>query len=153
MSSPQEYWDACLIRTWRNIGTIKDANKMFHSIVGKWPHEIEPRLLRLPNFGLPFTVQARYFVAHFMPKLNDMLLSSDRDKDVAILRKLKDSKYSTARKADKSIADVERHMNEGRQMSIDKKAMSVEYNNYKNRNSATDWNVAKGPVRAKVRWR
>jgi len=153
MSSPQEYWDACLIRTWRNLGTLKDANNMFRSITGEWPDKIEPRLLRIPNYGLPFTVQARYFVAHFMPKLNDMLLNSDRDKDVAILRKLKDSKYSTARKADKSIADVERHMNEGQQMSLDKKIMNVEYNSYKTRNSATGWGVVKGPVRAKVRRR
>jgi hypothetical protein len=88
-----------------------------------------------------------------MPKLNDMLLNSDRDKDVLILKKLKDSKYNTAVKADRSIADIERHSKEGHQMSLDKKIMNVEYNNYKNRNSATDWNVVKGPVRAKVRGR
>lgn len=153
MSSPQEYWDACLIRTWRNLGTIRDANSMFRSITGEWPDKIEPPLLRLPKRALPITVQARYFVAHFMPKLNDMLLNSDRDKDVLILRKLKDSKYNTAKKQDVSIADRERFAKEGRQMYVDKKAISVGIKMYSERNDGTNWNVNKGPVRQKVRRR
>lgn len=152
MSTPQEYWDACLIRTWRNIGTLKDANSMFRSITGEWPDKIEPPLLRLPKQALPVTVQVRYFVAHFMPKLNDMLHRSDRDKDVEILRKLKDSKYNTAVKIREFAEDKERK-ELGRQMSIDKKAISISIKMYSERNDGTNWNVNKGPVRQKVRRR
>jgi hypothetical protein len=119
---------------------------MFRSITGEWPEKIEPRLLRIPNNGLPFTVQARYFVAHFMPKLNDMLLASDREKDVLILKKLKDSKYNTAVKIREYAEDKERKQL-GHRMSIDRKIMNVEMHNRKTRNSATDWNVVKGPTK------
>ena len=129
---------------------MKDANNMFRSITGEWPDKIEPRLLRIPNYGLPITVQARYFVAHFMPKLNDMLLNSDKDKDVLILRKLKDSKYNTAVKIREYAGDKERR-ELSRTMRIDKKRIKVATNIYSSRNSATDWGVVKGPVRTRVR--
>ena len=151
MSSPQEYWDACLIRTWRNFGTVLDANKMFQSIVGEWPNQIKPRLLRIPSYGFPFTAQARYFVAHFLPKLNEMLHNVDKDKDVAILRKLKDSKYDILDKADLSASDQERFRKEGRKMRTDKLRTKVGITSYSTRNSATDWNVVKGPSKSRVR--
>jgi hypothetical protein len=119
---------------------------MFCSITGKWPEEVEPTLLRVPIGFVPYTSQARYFVAHFMPKLNDMLLDSDREKDVLILKKLKDSKYNTAVKIREYAEDKERKKL-GHQMSVDRTRMDVEMHNRKARNSATDWGTVKGRVK------
>lgn len=146
MSSPQEYWDACLIRTWRNFGTLSDANKMFHSIVGKWPEEVEPILLRVPISFVPYTSQARYFVAHFMPKLNDMLINSDREKDVVILRKLKDSKYTASGKTHLSDEERERK-NESKKYRNARERIELDVKNYSERNNATDWGTVKGRVK------
>ena len=70
MSTPQEYWDACLIRAWRNFYSLKELNKMFHSITGKWPSEMEPRLLRTSTRWLPLHMGVRYYTAQFLPKIN-----------------------------------------------------------------------------------
>ena len=41
MSTPQEYWDACLIKAWRNDGQLIEAFTMFQSITGKKTLDID----------------------------------------------------------------------------------------------------------------
>lgn len=61
------------------------------------------------------------------------------DKDVLLLRKLKDSKYDTEK--DK-IRDTE--LERERQKTYkNKQKIKLERRNYSNRNQATDWNIVK----------
>jgi hypothetical protein len=68
MSTPQEYWDACLIKTWRNDGKLLDAFQMFRSVTGKRTDEIDPPLLRLPSAGVPWKLPARAYMAAYLEK-------------------------------------------------------------------------------------
>ena len=147
MSTPQEYWDACLIRVWRNLGNFYDLNKMFQSIVGKWPIDVEPRLLRSPKRWTPGGMQVRYFTAHFLPKINDRLLAQKPEKDVALLRKLKDSKYDTQDDYILSVDERERH-NMGTHNRVTKQVNAHNAKAIASRNEATDWNKVKGPVKS-----
>ena len=142
MSTPQEYWDACLIKTWRNIGTLKDACDMFKSIMGKWPDEYEPPLLRYPTAYLPYSVQMQYFVASYLPKMNDWLWSHAPDKDVELLRKVTKSKYTTAKKYVQTQDDKER-AKIGKKHRKDKELRTLRTEMYSTRNSDTNWNVVK----------
>lgn len=143
MSTPQEYWDACLIRAWRNFHTFYDLDRMFFSITGKWPNEIEPRLLRTTKRKLPKGTGIRYFVAHFLPKINERLLNQPPEKDVFLLRKLQESNYDTAKDYLKSETEKER-------VAVSEKhhvARKVNAHNIKvitERNHETDWNKVKG---------
>jgi len=143
MSTPQEYWDACLIKTWRNIGTFYDLNKMFHSIVGKWPTDMEPRLLRTPLRWTPGKMQVRYYVAHFLPKINDRLHAQPPEKDVFLLRKLQESNYDTAKDYLKSETEKERDA-VSRQHSFARKVNAHNIKAITERNHETDWNKVKG---------
>ena len=147
MSTPQEYWDACLIRAWRNFNSLKELNTMFHSITGQWPEKVEPRLLRKPKGFLVNTMGVRYYVAHFLPKINDRLLAQDKDKDVALLRKLKDSKYDTQDDYILSVDERERH-NMGTHNRLAKQVNAHNAKAIASRNEATDWNKVKGPVKS-----
>ena len=108
MSTPQEYWDACLIKVWRNIGTFTDARVMFHSITKTWPDECEPPLLRYPTQYIPRGMQVKYFVAHYLPKMSDWLWSHTPDKDVELLRAISKSKYTVTKERLKSDDERER---------------------------------------------
>lgn len=142
MSTPQEYWDACLIKTWRNIGTLQDACSMFKDIVGKWPDECDPPLLRYPVNYLPYGVQMQYFVASFLPKISDWLWSHPPDKDVELLRKVTKSKYTTAKKYVRTQDDKERANITNKQRK-DRELRTLRTEKYSTRNHDTDWNVIK----------
>jgi len=146
MSTPQEYWDACLIRAWRNFNTFYDLNRMFHSITGEWPNDLEPRLLRTPKIWLPNKMGIRYYMAHFLPKINDRLLAQEPDKDVALLRKLKDSKYDSDTRFLRSDGEVDRDK-VGDEMSVVKKINKHNSRAIAGRNEATDWGKVKGPIK------
>ena len=141
MSTPQEYWDACLIKTWRNIGTLKDACDMFKSIMGKWPDQYEPPLLRYPTTYLPYSVQMQYFVASYLPKMNDWLWSHSPDKDVELLRKVTKSKYTNKKRVltqeDRERAKITKEHKRDKELRTLKTTLVSE------RNNATDWNVIK----------
>jgi hypothetical protein len=146
MSTDQEYWDAILIRTWRQFGSLKDAIVMFRDTVGK--RVLECNLLRFPNTGMPWTIGVRVFAADYLPKINDWLLEHPKEQDVNLLRKLKDAKYTTLR------LPMQRSGGQGyeaahKSVHNNEKRVLVGMESYYRRNEATDWNKTKGP--AKIR--
>jgi hypothetical protein len=138
MSTNQEYWDACLIRTWRNFGKVSDAMNMYKSIAGKYPDE---SILRQPRTGFPWTLSARVFVANHLEKINERLSSQAPEKDIALLHKLRDSKYDTTKD---STQVRDKDLNVARNsISANHKRMAMNSLSYENRNQATDWRVTK----------
>lgn len=142
MSTDQEYWDACLIKTWRNSGNIVDAMSMFYSVTGKRITGSE--LLRIPAPNFPWRVGIRVFVAQFLPKINDRLWDQPPEKDVALLKKLSTSKYDTSKQPIKSEADKEL-AKERRQYHKNKLKVGMNTTERNNRAQATEWGVTKAP--------
>ena len=139
MSTPQEYWDACLIRGFRNFSTVLDVLIMYKSITGDFPKD----LLRVPPMYLNKT-GIRVFMANRLPKINDWLHDHEPSQDVVLLRKLKNSKY------DITDENVVRDMELQKERKHDRTNRKQLENNavlYSKRNQATDWNVNKGPSR------
>ena len=138
MSTDQEYWDACLIKTWRNNGTVGDAFDLYKSITGK---DVEPPLIRIPIGTKRPDSSIQAFVANRLEKISKRLWSQPPEKDVLLLRKLKDSKYDIS---ERSTHFVDREfVNAKKRNYKDEKKMKLEYHNYKNRNHSTDWGVTK----------
>ena len=141
MSTPQQYWDACLIRTWRKAGTVFDVVTSFQSITNKKLEDFDPPLLRTPKLGFPWKIGVRVFVANHLSKISKRLWEQPAEKDIALLNKLKESKYDTEKEAveDKALGAEQRAAKRSR--------AKIEYSitKYANRNHATDWNVNKGP--------
>jgi hypothetical protein len=137
-STPQEYWDACLIMAWRNFETYGNVQKRFHSILGKYPEEIDPPLLRVPKF-FPNSSGVRAMTYTYLHKINDWLLKHEKDKDPQLLKKLKTSKYTIhdAIPENKELAN-ERARTHAKQVRINFESMK-----YRGRNRSTDWNVTK----------
>lgn len=142
MSTPQEYWDACLIKTWRNIGKLQDACTMFKSITGKWPDEYEPPLLRYPTMFVPYGMQMQYFVASYLPKMNEWLWAHPPNKDVDLLRKVGKSKYNVMKKRDVGEEEKERKKIAAKHRA-DRELRTLKTSKVSERNSDTDWNVIK----------
>jgi len=140
MSTNQEYWDASLIKTWRKAGNVWDAMSMFHGITGKKVTEIEPALRRIPRNGFPWKVGIRVFVASHLSKISKRLWDQPPGKDVALLRKLKDSTYDTEKEGNANNA-LE---SQGQQTRRNRNKIEYTTRAVANRNQATDWNVTKG---------
>ena len=70
MSTHQEYWDACLIMAWRNFENYGDAVEKFKSITGISPHEIDPPLLRIPDF-CPYSTSIRNMTFAYLTAMNN----------------------------------------------------------------------------------
>ncbi len=141
MSTPQEYWDACLIKTWRGHGTLQEALSLFLSVTGQ--KATESGLLRIPKKGIPWAVQVRVFTAQYLPKINDWLWDKPPEKDVVLLKKLSTSKYDTLDTAFKSNADKEMSR-EIQRLDTNRKRLGMRTLEYNNRGQATDWGVNKG---------
>jgi len=146
MSTHQEYWDACLIKTWRNDGDLIDAYKMFFSITGIKAEG--SGLYRVPTFFIPYTIRIRIFVAQFLPKINDWLWDKPKERDVDLLKKLSTSKYDVHKKAylansDKELRMVQEHTRKNKKMRQLITHLVAE------RNHNTDWGIVKGSLRVK----
>jgi len=139
MSTPQEYWDACLIRAWRKNENVLYAVIMFKSITGKAMYGYDPPLLRIPKEGFPWKIGAKAFVADFLSKISKRLWEQPPEKDVLLLKKLKDSKYDTEKDI---IANLEFN-NERSQTRRNKLKVGMSKLAYSNRNGDTDWNTVK----------
>lgn len=141
MSTPQEYWDACLIRTWRQSGNLWDTLSMFTSITGNRLEDFEPALLRTPKLGFPWSVGVKVFVASHLSKISKRLWDQSPEKDIVLLRKLKDSKYDTEKDViqDNALQAERARLRVGR--------MKQEYSTtlISQRNHGTNGNVVKGP--------
>ena len=99
---------------------------------------------------MPFKIGIRVFVASYLPKINERLWSQSPDKDVLLLRKLQTSNYDTIKNA--PIDDAERELILAKQETRkNHEKISLSAEQYYGRNSATDWNVTKGPVRTRIR--
>jgi hypothetical protein len=141
MSTDQEYWDACLIKTWRNDGCFLDALQMFKSITGRLVFGREEPLLRTPLEGVPLKIRVRPYVAQHLEKISRRLWDYAPEHDVALLKKLQTSKYSTTKQA----TDPDKEMNNERSRNYkNKQKLMLDSRNYSNRNQATDWGVTKG---------
>ena len=141
MSTLQEYWDACLIRTWRKHGTLQDVFSLFLSVTGQKATEVG--VLRIPNKGIPWSMDVRIFVAEYLPKVNDWLWDKPPEKDVVLLKKLSASKYNTLDKAFKT--NMERELQkEQKNLILNRKIGEMTSNLIGERNQATNWNVNKG---------
>ena len=141
MSTPQEYWDACLIRTWRKHGTLQDVFSLFLSVTGQKATEVG--VLRIPNKGIPWSMDVRIFVAEYLPKINDWLWDKPPEKDVVLLKKLSASKYNTLDKAFKTNMEKELQK-EQTNIILNRKIRTLTTIRISERNQATDWGVTKG---------
>jgi len=148
MSTLQEYWDVCLIKTWRNNMMVLDAVSMFYSITGKRLEECE--LLRVPRSNFPWKTGTKVFTSRFLPKINDWLWDKPIEKDLDLLRKLCNSKYDTEKK--QYVTNADRELSS----AVSKNRRDRQKKEYLTRlvgerNSATDWNVVKGAAKVRVR--
>ena len=138
MSTPQEYWDVCLLTTWRNSGTLMDAIVKFKDITGKQATDCS--LLRFPHNGFPWKIAIRVFVAEYLSKISKRMWEQSPEKDILLLRKLKDSKYDTEKDR---MADIGLQTTRNKTYK-NKQKMMLDSRNYSNRNQATNWGVTKG---------
>jgi hypothetical protein len=147
-STPQEYWDACLIKTWREYKQLFDTVTMFKSITGKEFSEYDPPLNRVPHLGMPWKMTVRHFVAQHLPKISERLWEQPPEQDVALLRKLSASNYTTIRNSmpDNSEILAVRHA-----YKQDVKKLVLDSYMRSERNSATNGNVVKGAAKVRVR--
>lgn len=144
MSTEQEYWDACLIRTWRNHGETVDAMRMFVSITGKRTDAIP--LLRVPVGHFPDA--CRVFVANWLPKISEWLLKCGPEHDVTLLKRLSASKYDV-QKVPSFLPDPEKkHLYQVH--AKNKQVMKLARTMAGSRNSDTDWSTVKGSARRRA---
>jgi len=148
MSTDQEYWDACLIKTWRNDGCFLDALQMFKSITGRLVFGREEPLLRTPLEGVPLKIRMRPYVAQHLEKISRRLWDYAPEHDVALLKKLQTSKYTTTEQATNPDKEMN---NERNRTSTNRKRMAMNSLQRSVRNQATDWGVTKGAVRIRRR--
>ena len=118
-----------------------DAIRIFQDITKTDFVEEVPNLKRVPRLGYPWKTGIRTFVASYLSKISNRLWDQSQEKDVLLLRKLKTSNYDTDVSA---IPDGELQKKQ-RALNVSKKKMEFANTKYKQRNSATDWNVNKGP--------
>ena len=150
MSTPQEYWDACLIKTWRNDGRLLDAMQMFTSMTGKRTDEIDPPLLRLPNGSVPWKLYVRAYMAAHLEKISKRLWDQPPEKDVLLLKKLQTSKYTTTTQNTDRDNEMEAEI---RRLRTNQKRNGMSTLANSNSNQATDWGVTKGSARVRVKRR
>ena len=141
MSTDQEYWDACLIRTWRQAGTVMDAIRMFQGITKKDFIEEVPHLKRVPKLGYPWKTGIRIFVSKHLSKINKRLWDQPPEKDLPLLQKLKTSDYDTEVDTLQD-SDLKKEFNA---LQVNKKINEFQITKYSKRNRKTDWNVHQGP--------
>ena len=140
MSTHQEYWDACLIMAWRNFENYGDAVEKFKSITGISPHEIDPPLLRIPDF-CPYSTSIRNMTFAYLTAINNWLLNHSKEEDIKLLNKLKTSKYTTH----KMIRPEKNLTNERYRLRKNKAIVEHEITkaNKLARNKETDWRTTK----------
>ena len=136
----QKYWDACLIRSWRINGCLGELFTMFRATTHV--DALNSGLLRIPAGYFSLRQPVRAWVASRLPKISTRLWEQDPDKDVALLHKLENSKYTTA-KSTTIIPDKERAKMRA-DLRKDILVLELESTKRSNRNSATDWGTMSG---------
>jgi len=144
MSTDQEYWDACLIKTWRNDGKLIDACSMFKSVTRRLVFDRDEPLLRTPAIGVPLRLRVRPYVAQHLEKISRRLWDYSPEHDVGLLKKLQTSKYTTST----TQTNPDREMNNARNRDVnDRKRLAIFSIQKSVRNQATDWGVTKATGR------
>jgi len=143
--SDQKNWDAAVIKTWRNAGSVFDAVSLFHALSGKRLDECDPPLKRVPPVPYPWKIGIRVFVANHLSKISRRLWEQTPDKDILLLRKLETSPYDTEKDA---IHDRELDNARGQYISA-RKRIAMSTLDVSNQGYNTDWNVTKGSVRVR----
>lgn len=138
MDTNQKYWDACLIKVWRNAGTVLDVIQMYRSITNK---EIDDSLLRTPSKYYPWKIGVRVFVAERLEKISRKLWEQPPEKDVELLNRLQTSKYTTSNESTLTVDKEKKNQQSQSKRNILKVGMS--HLSYKNRNNNTNWNITK----------
>ena len=140
MSTDQEYWDACLIKTWRNDGKLIDAFTMFNSMTNRTVFDRDARLLRTPPLTMPLKLRIRPYVAQYLEKISKRLWDQPPEKDVLLLKKLQTSNYTTS----DTQTNVDKEMNNARNRDRnDRRRLAMNSLQRSVRNQATDWGVTK----------
>ena len=137
MSTDQKYWDACVIKVWRNAGTVLDVIKMYESITGK---KVDDSLLRTPTSGYPWKVGVRVFVAEHLEKISKRLWEQSPDKDIALLNRLQNSNYTTTKQSTNRDSELK---NQESQYKRNRLKVGMSHLAYKNRNNNTNWGITK----------
>ena len=133
----QKFWDACLIRCWRDCKTIRSCYLMFHHATGFKTEDFD--LLRT-TLTMPWDVPVRVFMAQRLPKIGDRLFARGKEHDLALLRSLQGSKYTTS--TNNLRPDSERDAAR-RATRKDQAFLRLNTHKYGNRNHDTDWSVVK----------
>jgi hypothetical protein len=120
---------------------------MFHSITKMKITDVEPPLLRLPKDGFPWKLGIRVFMASHLSKISNRLWDQPPEKDVALLKKLKDSKYDTEKDTIHDTALI----TERNKTYKNRRKMELLSKNISERNSKTDWGTMKTPRRGVYR--
>ena len=141
--SDQKNWDAAVIKTWRNAGTVFDAMVLFKALSGKKLEDIDPPLKRIPPTPYPWKMGIRIFVANHLSKINKRLWEQDPSKDILLLRKLETSPYDT----EKDVVRDNELERERAQYIRNRKKVAMSTLAVSNQGYDTNWNVNKGPSR------
>lgn len=145
-SKNQEYWDACLIRTWRNFGTTIDAFVMYHSITGL--RVMESNLLRCPPVNTYYPKSMRAYVASYLPKISEWLNKCGPEHDKKLLDKLSKSTY-TVLSSSCILPDPEKKQ-AYKEHAKAKAINELNLNSIVTRNKDTDWNTVGGSIRTRA---
>lgn len=141
--SDQKNWDAAVIKTWRNAGSVFDAMVLFKTLSGKKLEDIDPPLKRIPPTPYPWKMGIRIFVANHLSKINKRLWEQDPSKDILLLRKLETSPYDT----EKDVVRDNELERERAQYIRNRKKVAMSTLAVSNQGYDTNWNVNKGPSR------
>lgn len=146
--SEQLTWDTLLLQGWRKDFKLAWAMYQWEKKHGK-KIELE-KLLRAPRTTLPWSTRIQFFVAHYLPKINDRMWDQPVERDAALIAKLQTSKYDTLKKIYKSQTEKEK---DSLQYHAKKAKSLIELGtkNANDRNHATDWNVVKGGRTRRIR--
>lgn len=136
----QEYWDAVLIKKFRQRQRVHDAVDMWERLTGCVFVDHAESLRRAPWLGMPWSMQVTLFCDRHLPKIADRLWQQDPSKDVALLNKLQTSTYTTLRIGVNRSSDAQRLSHS---IKKDMQVMALDATKYNNRNQKTDWNVTK----------
>lgn len=141
-STNQEYWDASLIRAWRQDMILFDVINMWESITNKVYQTERESLLRAPHSGFPWKIRVRVMVAELLPKINERLWNQPPEKDVLLLKALTNSNYTVERSSSKYVSELRWS---AKKIKNNENKMILESSNYSRRNRSTDWDVNKAP--------
>lgn len=140
----QKYWDACLIRGWREFQQISDVVFAYQSIAIGWDVPTAG-IRRMPQYGMPWSTSSRAFVASYLPKISDRLWNQTRDRDVYLLKALQKSTYDIQKQVrDVTLAEVMRDVRTVKAKNeFTTRLVST-------RNASTDWGVCKATRRQRT---